>query len=48
MWYEERLRGESLGSPDRFNNLGVQGPNIVVSNIPVHLPSLAIVSVRLT
>ena len=45
---EEYLRGESLGSPDRFNNLGMEGPNMSVSNIPVRLPCLTNANARLT
>lgn len=48
VWYEEHLRGKSLGSRDKFNNLGMKGPNISVSNIPVRLPCLPNSSARLT
>ena len=46
--YEEYLQGESLGSPDRFNNLGKEGSNMSVSNIPVRLPCLPSAGAGLT
>ena len=32
---------ESLGSPDRSNKVGIEGPKISVSRMPVRRPNLA-------
>lgn len=37
---------DSLGSPDRSNKVGIDGPKISVSSIPVRNPSLAKASDR--
>jgi hypothetical protein len=42
------LLGESLGSPERFIKVGIEGPNISVSRIPVRWPRRENASPRFT
>jgi len=50
---ESKLEGndrleDNRGSPDRFKSVGIEGPNISVSKIPLRSPRLANASARLT
>lgn len=38
---QRSLRSSSRGSLDRFNRVGIDGPKISVSRIPVRIPRLA-------
>ena len=39
---------ESLGSPERFNKVGIEGPKISVSRTPLRWPCRANANARLT